>query len=224
MYTRSRINRPRIFSVGPCQISRHSRYAVNWMARAYARQGDGWMDGMDGWMDGWLVGWLVGWLMVAMPTSPSTLVSSLSIHSPFYSPVCPSISSVHVVRYPVTSSLPPRALLFSFMVSRLCRVRETDNLVKVESTLLLEPLENVRRLRRHRAETVTRPPPRFVPSLDALNFLRLAIRPPGPSKPFTFPTFATKRLVRHVTLPQSLQHGANRRVARPWPVVVSSKV
>ena len=193
VYTRSRINRPRIFSVGPCQISRHSRYAVNWMARTYARLGDGWM---DGWMDGWLAGWLVD--AVAMPTSPSTLVSSLSIHSPFYSPVCPSIPSVHVVRYPVTSSLPPRAFLLSFMVSRLCGVRETDDLVKVESTLLLEPLEKIQRLRRHRAETVTRPP-RFVPSLDALNFLRLAIRPPGPSEPFTFPTLATKRLVRCTT-------------------------
>ena len=75
VYTRSRINRPRIFSVGPCQISRHSRYAVNWMARTYARLGDGWM---DGWMDGWLVGWLMRLPCLRLPR-PSFLLSR-SIH------------------------------------------------------------------------------------------------------------------------------------------------
>lgn len=159
---------------------------------------------MDGWMVGWMDGWLVGWLVdvVAMPTSPSTLVSSLSIHSPFYSPVCPSIPSVHVdIRSPLRL-LRARSYYHLWFLGYAESAKPTILSKSSRPSLLLEPLEkleNIQRLRRQRAETVTRPP-RFVLSLDALNFLRLAIRPPGPtSKPFTFPALAAKRLVRCTT-------------------------
>lgn len=141
------------------------------------RSPGGWM---DGWMDGWLVGWLVG-DVVAMPTSPSTLVSSLSIHSPFLF----ARLSVDTVR--------PRRSISGHLFA--CSARAL--IVIYGFSVMLS-----RRTRRSCQSRVEPPPPRaarwdsafktpagrngdttasLCTSLEALNFLRLAIRPRGPT-------------------------------------------
>lgn len=190
------------------------------MARAYARQG-------DGWMDGWLVGWLVG-DVVAMPTSPSTLVSSLSIHSPFLF----ARLSVDTVR--------PRRSISGHLFASSARAL----IVIYGFSVMLS-----RRTRRSCQSRVEPPPPRAARWDSAFKtpagrngdttaslctvarsaeFFTFSDSSSGTNKRnlsrFLLSLLNASSAVRHVTLPQSLQHGARRGVARPRPVVVSSKV